>query len=89
MYSDSTVDEPLLDKKNFRFTVKPIDPKYEMLWKMYKKQQESYWVAEEIDFSKDANDFEKLNSNEKHFIKIVLGFFAASDTLTNELGMVL
>jgi len=79
----SVVEEPLLDKKNFRFTVKPIDPKYEMLWKMYKKQQESYWVAEEIDFSKDYDDFITLNEDEQHFIKMVLAFFASSDGIVN------
>lgn len=83
MSYNSSTEEPLLDKKNFRFTVKPIDPKYEMLWKMYKKQQESYWVAEEIDFSKDYDDFITLTNDEQHFIKMVLAFFASSDGIVN------
>ena len=38
-------DEPLMNNDNFRFTIKPIDNKYKILWKLYKKQQESYWTA--------------------------------------------
>ncbi len=75
--------EPLLDDRIFRYTMKPIDPKYEILWKMYKKQQESYWTAEEIDLTKDSDDFETMTDNEKHFIKMVLAFFASSDGIVN------
>lgn len=44
----------------------------------------SFWTAEEVDLSRDVNDWEKLNENEKHFIKHVLAFFAASDGIVNE-----
>jgi ribonucleoside-diphosphate reductase subunit M2 len=43
----------------------------------------SFWTAEEIDFSRDYDDFLKLNNNEQHFIKMILSFFAASDTIVN------
>jgi ribonucleotide reductase beta subunit family protein with ferritin-like domain len=43
----------------------------------------AFWTAEEIDFSKDFNDYQKLTDNEQHFIKMVLAFFAASDTIVN------
>ena len=74
-------DEPILDPKNLRFTIQPIQ--YEETWKLYKQQQNCYWKAEEIDFSKDADDFEKLSSDEKHFVEMVLAFFAASDGIVN------
>lgn len=51
---------------------------------MYKKHLASFWTADEIDLSQDARDWEKLNSNEKHFIKHVLAFFAASDGIVME-----
>jgi ribonucleoside-diphosphate reductase beta chain len=52
---------------------------------MYKKQEASIWTAEEIDLSGDLIDWEsKLNDNERHFIKHVLAFFAASDGIVNE-----
>lgn len=80
---ESGVQEPLLNNDNFRFTVKPINPQYEIFWKLYKKQQECYWTAEEIDFSKDYDDFLTLTLDEQHFIKMVLAFFAASDGIVN------
>jgi len=52
---------------------------------MYKKAEASFWTAEEIDLSQDLQDWEsKLNADEKHFIKHVLAFFAASDGIVNE-----
>lgn len=73
--------EILLNPENNRLTVYPI--KYDKIWEMYKFQQAAFWTAEEIDFSNDYNHFEKLSDNEKHFIKMVLAFFAASDTIVN------
>lgn len=75
--------EPLLNKENFRYTIKPYNPKYEILWKLYKKQQESYWTAEEIDFSKDYDDYLTLTKDEQHFVEMVLAFFASSDGIVN------
>lgn len=73
--------EPILNKENMRFTIFPI--KYPKIWELYKKQQSLFWKAEEIDFSKDYDDFKKLNADEQHFIKMVLAFFAASDGIIN------
>lgn len=51
---------------------------------MYKKQMASFWTAEEIDLDQDLKDWDKLNADEKHFIKYVLAFFAASDGIVLE-----
>ena len=52
---------------------------------MYKQQQACFWTSEEIDLAQDTKDWdEKLNDNERHFIKNVLAFFAASDGIVNE-----
>jgi ribonucleoside-diphosphate reductase beta chain len=52
---------------------------------MYKTQEMAFWTAEEIDLSQDLTDWEeKLNDDEKHYIKNVLAFFAASDGIVNE-----
>jgi len=75
------VNEYLLDPENNRLTIYPI--KNEAIWKSYKKQQAAFWTAEEIDFSKDYDDFCKLNDNEQHFIKMILAFFSSSDTIVN------
>ena len=74
--------EPILTENPYRFTTFPIE--YDDLWKLYKKAQASFWVPEEIDFSKDLDDWATLTSNEQHFIKHVLAFFAGSDGIVNE-----
>jgi len=52
---------------------------------MYKKAEASFWTAEEVDLSKDCNDWEnRLNDDERFFISRVLAFFAASDGIVNE-----
>lgn len=74
-------NEFLLSPENNRLTIYPI--KNKLIWESYKKQQAALWTAEEIDFSKDYNDFQKLSHNEQHFIKMILAFFSSSDTIVN------
>ena len=74
--------EPMLLPTLDRFTVFPIE--HENLWTMYKKAQMSNWTAEEIDFSKDMDDWVNLSENEQHFIKYILAFFAGSDGIVFE-----
>ncbi len=76
-------NEPLLEENKDRFVLFPV--KYHDIWEMYKKSEASFWTAEEIDLSPDLVDWNtKLNEDEKHFIKHVLAFFAASDGIVNE-----
>ena len=74
--------EPLLVENPNRFVMFPIQD--ESIWKSYKKHMDCFWKAEEIDLSKDMDSWNKLNDNEKHFIKMVLAFFAASDGIVLE-----
>ncbi len=74
-------DEYLLNPENNRLTIYPIQNP--TIWQAYKKQQATFWTAEEIDFSKDYDHFLNLNSNEQHFIKMILAFFSSSDTIVN------
>ncbi len=74
--------EPLLKENPNRFVLFPI--KEHDIWQFYKQAEASFWTAEEIDLSSDLADWEKLTDNEKHFIKHVLAFFAASDGIVNE-----
>ena len=74
--------EPLLIPDDNRFVMFPI--KYDDIWAMYKKQIDCFWRAEEIDLSKDLDDWAKLNDDEKHFISMILAFFAASDGIVLE-----
>ena len=66
-----------------RYTVFPI--KYPNLWTFYKQHLSTFWTAEEIKLSDDLVDWnEKLNENERYFVKNILAFFAASDGIVNE-----
>ena len=81
--TESSVSDPLLTPNDSRYVMFPI--KDSDIWKMYKKQVDCFWRAEEIDFSKDLVDWnEKLNNDERYFISMVLAFFAASDGIVTE-----
>ena len=74
--------EPLLNEEENRYVIFPIQ--HEPFWKMYKEAEANFWTAEELDLSKDMNDWIKLNDSEQYFIKNILAFFAASDGIVNE-----
>lgn len=74
--------DSILAPNDQRFVIFPI--KHHDVWEMYKKHMAVFWTAEEIDLMPDLADWEKLNNDEKHFIKHVLAFFAASDGIVNE-----
>ena len=74
--------EPILTPDDNRFVMFPI--KYDDIWSMYKKQIDCFWRAEEIDLSKDLNHWETLTADEKHFVSMILAFFAASDGIVLE-----
>jgi len=78
-----TQDEPILKENKDRFVIFPI--KHHDIWQWYKKAEASFWTAEEINLHEDVSDWNnKLNDDERHFIKHVLAFFAASDGIVNE-----
>lgn len=75
--------EPILKENPNRFVLFPIE--HDDIWAFYKKSEASFWTAEEIDLHQDISDWHnKLNDNERHFVKHVLAFFAASDGIVNE-----
>lgn len=75
--------EPILQENKNRFVIFPIQ--HQDLWEWYKKQEASIWTAEEIDLNQDIVDWEnKMNDEERYFIKHILAFFAASDGIVNE-----
>ncbi len=74
--------EKILSEDNHRYVLFPL--KYHTIFELYKKALASFWTVEEVDLSKDMNDWEKLNENEQHFIKNILAFFAGSDGIVLE-----
>jgi ribonucleoside-diphosphate reductase subunit M2 len=77
-----SISEPLLTPDDNRFVMFPIQ--YQDIWDMYKKQVDCFWRAEEIDLSKDLNDWNILTTDERLFISKILAFFAASDGIVLE-----
>lgn len=80
--SEPAFVEPILKPDDNRFVMFPI--KYNDIWEMYKRQVDCFWRSEEIDLSKDLNDWDKLTTDEQHFIKMIIAFFAGSDGLVLE-----
>jgi len=78
----SATKEILLSEEEKRYVIFPVQQ--EPIWHMYKKAVSSFWTPEEIDLSKDMDDYKKLKEEEQYFIKNVLAFFAASDGIVNE-----
>ena len=74
--------EKILQENKNRFVLFPIE--HHDIWDYYKKAQQVFWTAEEIDLAQDFSDWEKLNEGDQHFVKHVLAFFAASDGIVNE-----
>jgi ribonucleoside-diphosphate reductase beta chain len=75
--------EELLKNNDHRFTLFPIT--YPDVYALYKKALASFWVVEEIDFSIDLDHWDnRLNNDERFFIKNVLAFFSSSDGIVNE-----
>jgi ribonucleoside-diphosphate reductase beta chain len=72
----------MLQENLDRFVVVPIQ--HSDIWEMYKQQMACFWTAEEIDLAEDLKDWQNLNSDEQHFLKHILAFFAASDGIVNE-----
>jgi ribonucleoside-diphosphate reductase subunit M2 len=77
-----SLNEPLLTENPNRYVMFPLQD--QEIWQHYKKMEDCFWRTEEIDLSKDLTQWNKLNDNEKHFIKMILAFFAASDGIVLE-----
>lgn len=74
--------EPILKEDNSRFVMFPI--KHDDIWSMYKKSIDCFWRAEEIDLSKDYQDWKNLTKDERFFVSMILAFFAGSDGIVLE-----
>ena len=65
-------NEMLLTENENRYVMFPIVDAD--IWKMYKKQMDCFWRAEEIDISKDIKHWPTLTDNEQYFIKHIRDF---------------
>ena len=58
--------------------------KQEHIYKQFENQVANFWWTNEINFQQDLVDWPTLSDDERHFIKMVLAFFAASDGIVGE-----
>lgn len=72
----------LLDPSDARFVLHPI--KHPDIFKMGKDAIASFWTVEELDFSNDKAEFDKMKPDEQHFIRQILAFFASADGIVIE-----
>lgn len=79
---ENDIDEYILKHNNKRFVLFPIE--HHNLYELYKKAESSFWTVNEIDLSKDSNDWINLSNDERYFIKNIIGFFAGSDGIIME-----
>lgn len=82
MTSKQTQVEPLLDPKNARVNLYPIQ--HPKIWEFYNIHRASHWVPEKITLQEDLIDWNKLTEEERKYIKYVLAFFASSDIIVNQ-----
>ena len=80
--TELALNDPLLTPNEKRFVMFPIQD--DSIWKMYKKQVDSFWIPGEVGLSQDLADWKKLNDDERHFISMVLAFFAGSDGIVQD-----
>jgi ribonucleotide reductase beta subunit family protein with ferritin-like domain len=62
----------------------PIAPSEQHLYKMYKQHVAVFWTPDEIDFTKDGADWDRLTDQERFFVSQILAFFAGSDSAVME-----
>lgn len=72
--------EKLLEADN-RLTIFPIV--HDDIWRMYQDAVASFWTVQEVDLTKDKDDWDKLPESEQTFLKNILAFFGSSDTIVN------
>ena len=57
---------------------------YSDIWALYKKELAVFWTVEELDLNDDVGDWNSSTDDEKHFVKMVLAFFASLDQIVME-----
>jgi len=82
-FEDGFIEPICADEEGSRFSLFPLE--HADLWSMYKQHVASFWTADEIDLSADLDDWRnKLTNNERHFVSMVLAFFAGADGIVVE-----
>lgn len=76
--------EYLLTPPDNKFVIYPITSRDKPFFDLYKQAVASFWTVEEVDLSRDLQDWNKITEQERYFLKHILAFFAVSDGIVNE-----
>lgn len=60
------------------------EKEYADVFELYKREVSSFWTTEEVDLNQDLVQWENSTDDEKHFIKMILAFFASLDEVVME-----
>lgn len=60
------------------------EKEYSDIYKLFKQQNAAFWTIEEIDLDQDLTCWKNSSDDEKHFIKMILAFFASLDEVVME-----
>lgn len=72
--------EPMLTESRTNL----FPPKYPALFQCYKYMKSVLWSPDEVDLTKDREDWLTLTEDDRNCVSKVLGFFAGADNLVNE-----
>jgi ribonucleoside-diphosphate reductase beta chain len=62
-------------------TLRPM--KYPMFYEMYRNGIKNTWTVEEVDFSMDVGDLNRMSPAERHLINRLVAFFATGDSIVS------
>ena len=65
----------------FDLSLRPM--KYPQFYEMYRNAIKNTWTVEEVDFSTDMADLEKMTPADQHLINRLVAFFATGDTIVS------
>lgn len=79
MRAGEATDPLLADRQWMLYPIKQPD-----IFAMAKRAVASFWTVDEIDFSSDVSDLQRLSDGERQALLVVLAFFAQADGLVME-----
>ena len=69
----------MLLSPGFELTLRPM--KYPRFYEMYREAIKNTWTVEEVDFSTDLADLNRMPPGERHLINRLVAFFATGDSI--------
>lgn len=78
-------ENEIIMKPTGRISAVPLDPTYSKIWKNYNIQMSSFWVPAKVTLVNDAKHFKQMPADIRKATMMVLGYFAGSDEIVEEI----